>query len=161
MKVSNLQEHIGYWANRFGQEVHTGFERLLAKYNITVSQWCLLVVLYHKQANTVRGVAKVINLDVGAVTRLVDRLEEKGFVKRLADSDDRRSIRLELNEKAIEMIPKLAQEADKNDEKFYGVLNKKEIVCYKKLLCKLLIGIEVKVPEKWAIEDIKREIDKR
>lgn len=154
--ISNLQEHVGYWHNRLGQAVHTGFERRLSQYNITVSQWCLMVVLYHKQGRTVRDVAKVISLDVGAVTRLVDRLEEKKLVKRSPDAADGRSVRLNLTRKGTLLVPELANEADRNDEIFYGVLNSQEIVTYKKLLSKLLKGISAEVPDGWIKEDIKR-----
>ncbi|PWU06623.1 MAG: MarR family transcriptional regulator [Verrucomicrobia bacterium] len=157
--VSNLQEHVGYWHNRFGQVVHTGFERRLAKYNITVSQWCLMVVVYQGQGDTVRAIARVICLDVGAVTRLVDRLEEKKLVRRVPDEADGRSVKVELSEEGMALVPRLAKEADFNDEEFYGILSKKEILQFKEILGKLLNGVGTEVETRWLKMDIKRKCE--
>ena len=48
--------------------------------------------------------ARLMNLTGGAMTGLVDRLERSGTARRGADPDDRRRHRIELTERAVEML---------------------------------------------------------
>ncbi|OAI50247.1 hypothetical protein AYO37_01285 [Opitutia bacterium SCGC AG-212-L18] len=137
-KVSDLYRHLGYWHNRFGQRVHVGFERKLAVYDVTVSQWCVMVTLYQGRADTVRGISRLLCLDGGAVTRLADRLEDKGLLVRLPDEADERSVKFALTGEGKVLVSKLAEAADRNDEEFYGVLSDEELMVYQKILVKLL-----------------------
>lgn len=137
-EVSDLYKHLGYWHNRFGQQVHLGFERRLRAHDVTVSQWCIMITLYYDYANTVRDLSKTLSLDAGAITRLADRLENKKILIRLPEEKDARSVKFKLTEKGESLVAKLAEEADKNDEQFYGCLSDKELLEYQKLLTKLL-----------------------
>ena len=44
-------------------------------------------------------IGKMLNVDKSSITRMIDRLEKKGLIKRLPDPDDRRSFLLDLTEK--------------------------------------------------------------
>lgn len=138
MKISELYTHLGYWTHRFDQAVRLSFERNLAGYGVTVSQWCFLITLYHDQGNTVKRIAKRIHLDPAAVTRLADRLTDKGFVQRISYPDDGRVIAFILTDKGKEIVPHLAKEADENDKKYFGVLSNLEQQNYISILQKLL-----------------------
>lgn len=153
--VSTLYEHLGYWNNRFSRQVSTAFEQRLAAHDVTVSQWCLMITLYHQQAETVREIARIIQLDAGAVTRLADRLERKGLLMRRPNEDDARSVKLRLTAEGEALVPILAQEADKNDAHFFGVLSGEEISQYKKLLTKLLSAAGNDVPLEWSNRPLK------
>ncbi len=58
------------------------------------------------RADTVAGCAREIGVDTGAMTRMLDRLEVKGFVVRNRSDDDRRIVNIELT-KAGHAIVKL------------------------------------------------------
>jgi DNA-binding MarR family transcriptional regulator len=147
--ASHLYHHLGYWHNRFGQVVHTTLDRGLAALNITVSQWNLMALLYHREADTVREIARMIDLDAGAVTRLADRLEKKGFLRRMPDTADRRSVLLSLTGTGRRLVPNLADLVDTNDQIFFGVLTKEETRQYRSLLGKLLRGAGDHPPLGW------------
>lgn len=154
--ISDLYEHIGYWHNLLGRQISTALERRLAKYDVTLSQWCLMVVLFHQQADTVRDIARIIQLDAGSITRLADRLAAKGLIKRSPDPADARSVKLALTHKGTTLLPKLATEADKNDESFFATLNDREIAQYKKLLARMLKAAGNEVPGNWTGAPLKR-----
>ena len=61
---------------------------------MTVAQWNVLVTLYQGEGETVAEVARFIETDAAAVSRLVDRLAEKGLVARFADPASRRRVLL-------------------------------------------------------------------
>jgi len=106
--------------------------------NITVSQWSLMALLYHREADSVSDVARLVDLDPGAITRLADRLEKKGFLRRTSDPADRRAVILSLTRAGRRLVPDLAKAVDENDRVFFDVLNEEERDQYQTLLGKLL-----------------------
>ncbi len=117
---------MGYWLRRLSDEVHLSFERKLAAQGVTVAQWNVLVTLYRGDGETVAEIARFIETDTAAVSRLVDRLAEKGLVVRSADPDSRRRVLLALTQPAVELMPRLAELADENDEAFFRTLTATE-----------------------------------
>lgn len=63
---------------------------------LTHAQWIPLLKLHWGEASTVAELARECQLDAGAMTRLLDRLEAKGLVTRVRSSSDRRVVNLEL-----------------------------------------------------------------
>lgn len=144
--ASRLFDHLGYWHGRVAQVVHTALDRSLAKANITVSQWTVMVLLYHREADTVRDIARMTDLDAGAVTRLADRLEKKGYLRRTEDLSDRRSVLLSLTGPGRRLVPDLAALVDENDQAFFGVLSPDEILQYRAILGKLIRAADISPP---------------
>jgi DNA-binding MarR family transcriptional regulator len=120
--ASGLRDHLGYWLRRLSDEVHLSFERKLAAHGVTVAQWNVLVTLYRGEGETVAEVARFIDTDAAAVSRLVDRLADKGLVARSADPASRRRVLLALTPPGVGLVPVLVQLADRNDEAFFGTL---------------------------------------
>ncbi len=123
---SGLQDHVGYWLRRLSDEVHLSFERKLADHGVTVAQWNVLVSLYRNEGETVAELARFIDTDTAAVSRLVDRLVDKGLVIRAADPTSRRRIPLSLTKPATELIPRLVALADENDAAFFHTLSDRQ-----------------------------------
>ena len=138
MTESGLRDHVGYWLRLLSDEVHASFERQLDARGVTVAQWNVLVTVYHSQATTTTEVARYIGIDPGAVSRLVDRLADKGLIARLADPASRRRIQLSLTEAGRALVPDLIRIADANDEAFFGALPAGERVALTRLLQNLL-----------------------
>lgn len=120
---SGLRTHLGYWLRRLSDEVHLRFERQLAERGVSVAQWNVLVSLYRGEGRTVGEIAGFIETDVAAVSRLVDRLTDKGLVVRGPDPDSRRRTLLTLTPAAEQLVPHLIAIADANDEAFFGSLS--------------------------------------
>lgn len=80
------------------------FDGLLRPHDITMAQsWAVLSLTREAGLRQADLAAK---LDIGTVTtsKLIDRLEARGFVERRADPDDRRSKRIYATEKARQVI---------------------------------------------------------
>ncbi|MER8187783.1 MarR family transcriptional regulator [Kitasatospora sp. NPDC094015] len=120
--TNGLRDHLGYWLRRLSDEVHGRFERELAEHGVTVSQWAVLITVYRGDATTTREVARYVDIDVGAVSRLVDRLVAKGLISREPALESRRILRLTLTDAGRELAPRLAGIADRNDAHFFAHL---------------------------------------
>lgn len=80
---------------------------------LTAMQWEPLLLLALGRADTVAGLARECNVDCGATTRMLDRLEQKQLLRRRRSDSDRRVVNLELTEKGravAEEIPVLVRE---------------------------------------------------
>lgn len=120
---SGLRDHVGYWLRRLSDEVHLSFERKLADQGVTVAQWNVLVTIYRAEAETVGDIAKFIEVDVAAVSRVVDRLSEKRLVERTVDPGSRRRMPLKLTTAGRKLVPTLIAIADENDDAYFGALS--------------------------------------
>ena len=66
------------------------------------------------------------NVDYGAVTRMLDRLEEKKMLVRKAHGEDRRSVRLEITPEGRRMVDLLQPIVANWMRKYFSPLNESE-----------------------------------
>ncbi len=96
-------ESMGYLmkqiVNALGQQVG----RKLESSSLTNAQWMPLYMLYKGRASTVADLARETQMDAGAMTRLLDRLEAKGLCTRVRSEQDRRVVNLELSAEGREV----------------------------------------------------------
>jgi DNA-binding MarR family transcriptional regulator len=80
---------------------------------LTAMQWEPLLLLALGRADTVAALARECQMDCGAMTRMLDRLEQKQLLLRSRNDVDRRVVNLSLTEKGRESaagIPALVRE---------------------------------------------------
>ncbi len=109
---------------------------------LTHAQWVPLFKLHQGVARTAAELAREVHLDAGAVTRMLDRLEAKGFVRRVRSQEDRRVIHLELTaegEAVAQRIPPLMCEVQNAHLRGFG---KDELEALKGLLRRVLANAE-------------------
>lgn len=106
-------ESVGYLMKRVLMSMAQAADKRLEPQGITHAQWGPLFMLRRSRASTVAELARELQMDPGAMTRLLDRLEGKGFCRRLRSTDDRRVVNIELTEEggvAADRVPvELAQ----------------------------------------------------
>jgi DNA-binding MarR family transcriptional regulator len=81
----------------------------LAGTGITSSHVGALLLLARGVAHSPVGLAKLLAVDAGFVTRVLDRLEKEGLVRRERDSLDRRVVNLTLTEAGQYAAARVAQ----------------------------------------------------
>lgn len=95
----HAEESIGYLMRRIttavGQCVSS---RMWEPGSPTFPQWAPLYKLHLGHATTVAELARECQLDTGAMTRLLDRLEAKGLCRRVRSVSDRRVVNIELTQ---------------------------------------------------------------
>lgn len=96
------QESIGYLMRRIVTHMAQEVERRMEPSGLTNAQWVPLLKLQLGDASTVAELARTCELDAGAMTRLLDRLETKGLCRRIRSCEDRRVVNLELTQEGRE-----------------------------------------------------------
>jgi DNA-binding MarR family transcriptional regulator len=92
----DCRQSIGYLNRRLHNLLLPRAEALFADEELTFSHWVALVSLRDGIVATAAELARHMNHDTGATTRLVDQLEERGLVKRTRSNTDRRVVNLTL-----------------------------------------------------------------
>ncbi len=76
-----------------------GVDQHMQPLELTAMQWEPILLLKLERADTVAALARESNVNCGAMTRMLDRLEEKQLVRRRRSVNDRRVVHLELTDK--------------------------------------------------------------
>jgi DNA-binding MarR family transcriptional regulator len=97
-KNYNPEESMGYLMRNIMNLVAQAIEREFGPTDLTNAQWLPLFKLYIGSATTAAELARECNLDAGATTRLLDRLEAKGLCERRRSESDRRVVHIALTE---------------------------------------------------------------
>ena len=104
---------IGHLMHRVRTEILAAVDRelqadeYLGAMEVTSAQFIILVTLSMGIAKSASDLCKGISYDAGAMTRMIDRLEEKGLLRRSRDPGDRRLVNLELTEKGSAALPRM------------------------------------------------------
>jgi DNA-binding MarR family transcriptional regulator len=77
------------------------------------------------------------------VTSRIDRLERRGFVRRLADPNDRRGVIIELTDEGLAVVDAAVAANSASDRQLLERLDPDEIAQLEGLLRKLLSGLEL------------------
>jgi DNA-binding MarR family transcriptional regulator len=135
--VSALEAHLGFWMRRVSNSVSDSFVRSLRDQQASAAEWVLLRELYDRGEATPKEMTESLGMTRGAVSKIVDKLEAKGWISIKGTPLDGRVQVLSLTRKGRRVVPIMARIADQNDERFFRCLTTQERNGLKKLLIKL------------------------
>ncbi|MBR9868757.1 MAG: MarR family transcriptional regulator [Oceanospirillales bacterium] len=78
-------------------------EQYLKPFNITGAQFRVMRLIMVEQVDTPSDLTRLLSIDSGAMTRMLDRLEQRHLLVRERCPSDRRQVRLKPTEEAIEL----------------------------------------------------------
>ena len=82
-------------------------------------------------------------LSSAGVTSRIDRLERRGFVRRLPDPEDRRGVIIELTDEGRDVVDAAVAALTISDTQLVGRLDPQELAQLEVLLRKFLEGLEL------------------
>lgn len=95
-KNYKLEDSVGYLLRMLTQQVSREVEKRMAAHGLTDAQWKPLLFIHQGRGQTAADLARSTCIDTGAVTRMLDRIEDKGLICRVRSEQDRRIVNLEL-----------------------------------------------------------------
>ncbi|HET6462197.1 MAG TPA: MarR family transcriptional regulator [Candidatus Krumholzibacteria bacterium] len=103
--------------------------RIVEEFGVTGQQYNVLRILRgaHPEALPTMEIASRMIENTPGITGLIDRLEEKGLVKRARDAEDRRCSRCTITEKGLALLSQMDPVADRNEEEALSMLDGKDI----------------------------------
>ena len=103
--------------------------RIAEDFGVTGQQYNVLRILRgaHPEALPTMEIASRMIENTPGITGLLDRLEEKGLVKRARDADDRRCSRCSITEKGLALLRQMDEPINRAEEEALSMLNGKDI----------------------------------
>ncbi len=94
------ERFFGFLVSDVARLLRTEFDRRVRDLGLTRSQWLALTRIFRQPGCTQSELAETLEMEKGPAGRLIDRLEDNGFVERKADPTDRRVNRIHLTAEA-------------------------------------------------------------
>ncbi|MGA2549294.1 MAG: MarR family transcriptional regulator [Burkholderiaceae bacterium] len=107
VETYRLDDSVGYLIKRVRMIFTAAVDREMAAYDVSYDQWGILITMSKGRGATAAELSREMSCDTGSMTRMIDRLEAKGMVKRTRSEDDRRIVRLALTESGQALVDKL------------------------------------------------------
>ncbi len=124
--------------NRVRVELIDALDRELAQYDISAAQLIVLASVADKHADSAAALCKSISYDPGAMTRMIDRLAQKGLVRRVPNPEDRRAMTLELTAAGRALYPELLQAKQRVQARFLRGFSRDDVRTLETLLNRML-----------------------
>ncbi|MBB4515748.1 MarR family winged helix-turn-helix transcriptional regulator [Paraburkholderia fungorum] len=102
-----LESSLGYYLTKARNVLVERTDRAVKPLGLTAQQIGVILMLSAQRANTPFELSRVMSYDSGSMTRLLDRLEKKGFIVRTRSDADRRMVKLQLTPQGHEAARQL------------------------------------------------------
>jgi DNA-binding MarR family transcriptional regulator len=103
----DLESSLGYYLTKARNVLMERTDRAVKPLGITAQQIGVILMLSCGRAQTPYELSRAMSYDSGSMTRMLDRLENKGFIVRTRSDADRRMVRLELTPRGHEVAQQL------------------------------------------------------
>jgi DNA-binding MarR family transcriptional regulator len=100
----NPSESLGWLVRRVLNTMSRQVSGRMSERDLTQVQWGPLFMIKTCRCRTAAALARELNVDTGSMTRTLDRLEDKGYLRRERSTDDRRVVKLVLTEAGERVI---------------------------------------------------------
>lgn len=110
----DTKSSVGYLMRRVLFHISQDIGRRLEPCGLTHAQWAPIYKLSVCRVSTVAELARDLQMDSGAMTRLLDRLEDKGLCRRVRSEVDRRVVNLQLTSAGEAVAKKIPGELAKS-----------------------------------------------
>jgi len=117
---------------------------------LTAMQWEPLLMLALGRADTVAALARECNVDCGAMTRMLDRLEQKQLLQRQRSATDRRVVHLMLTGKGREAAGEIPQVVREELQRHLAGFSSAEIALLTGLMNRMIANASAPVPAQEA-----------
>lgn len=140
-----MKNNGGYLINQIQKKSSRKFNELLKEKNIDEfngSQGVILYSLWNNKELTIKEIGKITGLAKTSLTSMLDRMEEKGLIRRKDNSEDKRSIKIMLTDKAKELEKDYNDISNKMSNVFYKNFSDKEINEIENYLERIISNLE-------------------
>jgi len=106
-RAFDVRDSLGYLVSSVRQQWIDALEVELKPLDLTAAQYIVIVNVGSGRGQTPVHLCRLLQYDTGAMTRLLDRIEAKGLIRRVAHGADRRCVALEMTPAGLELYPRL------------------------------------------------------
>ncbi|WP_115733886.1 MarR family winged helix-turn-helix transcriptional regulator [Aminobacter aminovorans] len=119
-------DRLGFLIHDAARLVRRSFEQRGSEFGLSAAQWRLLVRLVKEEGVAQARLAELLEIEPISVSRLLDRMEEGGWIERRQGAADRRVRMIFPTDKALEAFSKVKAVAGEVYEKALAGLSDEE-----------------------------------
>ena len=121
-----FEENIGLLIHDVARLLRVLYDRQMSSIGLTRSQWWLLTYLFFKDGINQSELAILMDMEKAPLSRLLDRMEKKGWVIRKNENKDRRTKNIYLSETIKPLISSMRDKAAEYRRESLSILTDKE-----------------------------------
>lgn len=132
-----LQDYISIKIHKTDLFLTNSIKTKLEPYNLAPEQNLIMMLLWEKDGLTQNQLVEMLDKDKTNIARMASNLEKKGFVKRCACPNDRRSVKLYLTENGKKLATTIIPIAEEFNEIVCKGISTQELLELERLLSKI------------------------
>ncbi len=122
------------------KEIIRKYKPLLSKYDLTYTQYIVMMVLWEKKFINVKELGKYLYLDSGTLTPVLKKLEQKGYIKRDKSQKDERNLVVSISSQG-ELLKNKIKDIPQEMGKCLNLDEEETVILYK-VLYKIIKNID-------------------
>ncbi|MDY6226378.1 MAG: MarR family winged helix-turn-helix transcriptional regulator [Clostridium sp.] len=127
--MDNFEVIVRYW--------RSFTEKKLKEFDLTFGEQIIIIFLSKNENVNQESISKRYMIDKGMVAKTLTRLEDKGFIKREQNPNNKRENIISLTEKSAYIMKYINAIFDDWNKILYGEMSKEDIDCVKRLTGKM------------------------
>jgi DNA-binding MarR family transcriptional regulator len=139
-----VDESIGFLLRTLRIHMDRAIDDEMADHDLTGAQWRPLLALHFALGDTAAELARVGCVDTGAMTRMLDRLEAKGLVRRSPCATDARVVRLALTAEGLRLCRQIPYGLSRVFNALLRGFSADELATFKSMLRRMLANAEAR-----------------
>ena len=133
----NFENNIGFLLHDVTRLMKRLFDKRMSTLDLTRSQWWVLNFLYFNEGINQSDFAVLLDIEKAPLSRLLYRMEKKGWIERLNDKNDKRIKNLFLSKKIKPLIVDMRDMANLTRQQALSGLSEKEQITLRDNLKKI------------------------
>lgn len=131
---------LGFLITGVRSAILSALDKALEPLGISAAQFVVFRSIADGRGSTIGELCRVLGYDSGAMTRLLDRIEKKDLIRRVANPQDRRSFLIELTERSALLVPQARRRVQKVFAQLLNGFDEKEAAALKTSLEQILLN---------------------
>ncbi|WP_042196146.1 MarR family winged helix-turn-helix transcriptional regulator [Paenibacillus camerounensis] len=137
MTTQKQLQTLGYWLHHTSALHKRAFATETKKFGLTTEQYGLLLQLRDREKVSQKKLAGLIHKDQATTGKIVEKLEVKGFLKRLPDPSDRRAFQLYISDNGREVLNELIPIAETLETQAWEGITAEEMQLFESIMHRL------------------------
>lgn len=117
-----LEHSLTFATSQLASRLQDQFNAELSVLDISWPQWLVIHSVATGLADTPASIAVILGVNRSAITRLLDRLQQKGLIDRSSDQEDRRSIKVRISDAGLLLVDYMDAAAARHESRLIEVL---------------------------------------
>ena len=147
MPAFDLDRHVFFWLTQVIGARDRELAQGLKDDGLRVPEWRALAAMYARKHCTMSQLADLATIDRTTLTRTVDRMQDSGWLERLADEQDMRVTRLALTASGRRMFERIWPQVQRLNDLALEGLPKSDIQSLQRILEHMRSNLEAYVGE--------------